>query len=281
MPHPGLITWLRAQEANGCGTATEHRAPHRRFTPPDRLRPNRQYRAQLVAQGRSGEHILFAWQFATSRYRTFTEHAASAVQDGAIRLYSLSPTERIRVSNDRALGTLRSTRETIMRESGSLFRETNFLEQIDKGNALRDSIDRFRKDNFRKFSELDELLLPHFAAVGLDKRPLPEELEFIQVLLYRENNVLLLIESPEPIAWERLTARLHTDGGDAIELGFLCNVDQTRAFVFQGNSFKHKKGAYELSLDFDGSVNPEAGVLFAGGDVVRESLRLDLSLGDL
>lgn len=281
MPHTGLITWLRAQESNGCGTATEHRAPHRRFTPPDRLRPNQQYRAQLVTQGRSGEHILFAWQFATSRYRTFTEHIESAVQDGSIRLYSLSPAERIRVRNDRALGTLRGTRETIMRESGSLFRETNFLEQVDKGNALRDGVDQFRKDNFQKFTALDELLLPHFAAVGLDKRLLPEKLEFIQILLYRENNVLLLIESPEPIAWERLTAQLYTDDGDAIELGFLSNEDQTRAFVFTGNSFKHKKGAYELSLEFDGSVNPEAGVLFADGDVVRESLRLGLRLGDL
>ena len=107
---------------------------------------------------------------------------------------------------------------------------------------------------------------------------MPERLEFIQISLYRETRSILLVESPEPVAWERISTRLTATDGTITEVGALFNEDQTRAFLFHNNTFKFDHGTYELQLTFDGSINPEAGVLFEDGVEVNETLDLRLNV---
>lgn len=281
LPHPGLITWLRDREANACGSAVEHQAPHWRFTTPERLRPNRQYQAKLVTIGRTGdEHKLAGWQFTTSRFRSFTEHFESALREGEVLLHSLRLGEPIRVNTDAGLSDLATERDHIANRSRDFLGESNFLEQVDKLELLNGALDEFRKNNFTKFKTLDTLFEPHFAAVNLDKRPLPEKLEFIQILLFRENNAVLLIESPEPVAWERLSARIEAEDGTVHNLGFLANDDGTKAYVFRENTFKFPHGTFTWTVNFDGSINPEAGILFDNGIVVEEEVRTVIRVGD-
>jgi hypothetical protein len=125
---------------------------------------------------------------------------------------------------------------------------------------------------------------PDGTVIDMRNRDLPANLEYIQIPLADENTNLLLLESPEPVEWNRISG---TVNGESI--GFLPNQDATRAFLIRGLTLGFDTGTYDLSLrysgDSDGKTVQTQTKVFADAEGVNTrpvaesfSLQLVLSL---
>lgn len=270
----GLLGWLRSKEEGGCarGNQPETPAPYLNFATTRWFKPNSLYAAELIARGSAGPQELHKVTFTTSRYATFTEHILSAYPEGTISSIRLP---EVTLTGEIDLGPQRSERNTYKARLDEFRRSTGALNKFSILDGLKKSTPEITLSSRRTFDALNEIALRAFSAVGMDNRPAPEHVEIFSIPVTGTDKSILLIESPEPITWERITAEAQ-QGADLLQLGFIWNEDQTRAFIYHEAGHLFSQATYEVTIFFSGEANPLKGFLLKNGRIVDETINFSL-----
>lgn len=125
---------------------------------------------------------------------------------------------------------------------------------------------------FKVINELGEESI-----VDLKDRPLPDKLEFISIPIQGSPlDVILLMESPEPIQFERIN--MNKEDTDQQAVSFVYNNDQTRAFVVVNGSLRVNLASNTLfTLVFEGQTHGETVISQGGKNSVKEKVQIKLT----
>lgn len=251
------------------------------------LQPNSMYVASLLVVAENGERLIYEFQFSTSRYQNFQQHfnqhpgqpyVSRVVSPVAVRLEELEtitpPAAEAGVETH-----LYNFRNLMAATGPSLTYQTtridwrNFVLQsaqeetmpmlstdvshlaglrllrtlAESGEHTASAIRQTFDEIYKRIEGAFVFNRPDGTVIDMRNRDLPANLEYIQIPLADENMNLLLLESPEPVEWNRISG---TVNGEAI--GFLPNVDATRAFLIRGLTLGFDIGTYDLSLEYSG-----------------------------
>ncbi len=286
------------------------------------MQPSALYTAELFTRNQENtERPLYQFQFTTSKYATFQAHF-SPVGDGytsrvvnpvSVRLEELETI--IPASDPQEEGVTFSFRA--MRSTGGIFEQfrenrrnwRSFVEasaQADTSapsaidishlsglrllSALEESSDNLAKATHKTFEEIYArietsaflFVKPDGSQIDMRNRSLPPHIEFIQIPLTEENSCLVLLESPEPVEWNRISGTVQ---GETI--GFLPNQDATRVFLVRGLTLGFQTGIFEITLNYNGESDgqhvqteniPEAGDGASVVQPVNETVTFRLTL---
>ena len=240
---PGLLALLSAPRDRAC---VDEPRPWQRFIPhhlactlPDNVRPGRMYQAEVMSAGL----VLYTFEFALSRYRDIREHLTGQRASDEISTEPYRPTIRSGLQAIPLpafdLAGYEVKRSAFFNARSNLNAVLTFGES-DAGVTLKQALQDMprTKDEFNRLSNehyalMDQALQPQFEAIGLGHRPLPPSTELVQIRFEGRAGVCFLLESPEPIEWQRIQI---TRDGSTQPMRVFWNDDQTRAFLLDGDS---------------------------------------------
>lgn len=271
----GLLGWLKAKDDGECADPEQPEipAPYLNFRTTLPFKLNSLYMVDLVTETPGSEHVLHKFQFTTSRYRNFTEHILSPDKVKTIETIALPA---ITLAKEIPLG---KHSEAVDAYDSRLARYNGSSGALNKYAILTEMKRRAPEMTLaadKTFDQLDAIANRSFAKINMQNRPSAEKFEIFKIRIAKEDKFILLLESPEPIAWERITAK-------AIEpteniLGFVWNNDKTRSFLYHSKGHLFNKGNYTFSFIFSGDPDPVTGVILRGGLVVNEEVDFKLEL---
>lgn len=298
----GLLSLLAHQEEGGCLDGQERPASPTpvlgRPAPTAELQPDRRYTAEVMLIEATEERgPLFKFPFQTSRYTDVRAHLESGPTDDEGRQL-LRPLATVDAESPGGFewddsGTEGSWvdeyRSQRRRLDSSRLALSEFPEELRWRElpALKAHLDAARD----AWKRLDAVATDRFdalyAALGLTSghRPLPPATEIAAVRL-SGGGAFLLIESPEPIEWERIAftlSRTDAAGVSPVPTHLLWNEDRTRAFIVREGSGWLDPGDYSLSFTYQGGLADLPPVSETGPDAdsleyVQELVELGVTL---
>lgn len=271
--HLGLLSWLGEKEEGECtgSDQPETAAPYLNFSSGLPFKPNSLYRAEMFTQTSLGEQDLHQFQFTTSRYASFTEHILDNYEDEripAIVVPAIPRPRNVSIAEVKSVQLDVISKESDFISAEGALNKYRLIQEIQDLNSVRTEFSNYT------FNELDAIANTSFAQVNMEDRPLPESFEVFRIPILDEEACLLLMESSEPIQWERITvsAKGRTAGLTPKQVGFIWNEDQTRCFMFHRDGVFFTNTEIEFEWTFDGNARPTSGVLMQGGSVVNEEV---------
>ena len=260
------MTYLSAKEEGGCAESEQPETPatHLTFSFTHRFKPHSLYTAEMVTESSSEEQVLYTFQFTTSRYATFTEHILSAYASREIApivFPEISLRAEVDISGHKnGLNAVAQKHDEFEAITGALnkYRHSTEMQALVHANLLQGN---------RTFEELDKIARSSFKELDMEDRPLPEHFEIFWIPIAEEGGNIWLVESPEPIAWNRIEAKAKQISGRGRRtfnpLRFVSNQDQTRAFVYHDNGHFFPDQNFEFRLTFHGDPpDPQVDDLF-------------------
>jgi hypothetical protein len=220
---------------------------------------------------------VFGWQFTTSRYAGFVEHLDSF--QGLAHREEVSGVNAGRLANkvNDAEAEMAAASQALTASRGQL------------ASAGVDEVTTLRLETQDAAAVWLAAASLHYDALyvelmGDTYRPLPPVVELSQVVSGTSRHTLLL-ESPEPLNWPRITLTLKVlDPASGAYLPFdeilvVWSNDGARALLFPVDGASLADGAYELQLAYALDIGLEAALLRRGGSTLPEigRLRFDLS----
>jgi len=273
----GLLVWLQGKETGGCarGPEPETPAPYLNFSTSLPFKANSLYTSELVTEGSEGELQLHKFQFTTSRYRSFTQHILGDREDAALGAIGLPRVSPGGLPDRRPFTGALSTYDTLVSRfdgaEGALAKNKLLLEI----QQARESLDQ---ESETLFDALDDIMTRALSAVDMENRPGATQFELFHVPVNRVGKGLLVLESPEPIDWLRIAAQGVLGPHIRVDLKFVWNGDQTRAFAYHNSGFYFGPGNYDMTFEFSGKPDPITGVLFKDNSEIKETVEFSLKV---
>jgi hypothetical protein len=118
-------------------------------------------------------------------------------------------------------------------------------------------LQRFSADTF---AQIDSRVQELYERIGLGHRPLPAVVELVEIDINSDihgtGDKFLLLESPEPLDWKRMTVTCRRAGtnvaGTNVKVRVLWSNDQTRAFIFRDDGSWFTRGEYRFVFRYRG-----------------------------
>jgi hypothetical protein len=238
------------------------------------------YTAEVVTTVDGQETLLYSFQFTTSRFPDVAVHLRSGQSEGGEQtVHALPPGPALPLD---WLGTHRDLQDdlTTAREELRDARRRHELSIPEKLEAARSAFDALQQFCQIKFAELDSMIQERFVRIGLDHRPLPLVLEFIQLPIEGTDGSALLLESPEPLDWARMTL---SSNADDVRILVLWNNDQTRAFIVQDDGRWFSHGRHDFTFHYSGDQRdfPYLEPVTQGSEPVRAEVPCTVSMGEI
>ncbi|MFW6199165.1 MAG: hypothetical protein ACOC8K_01205 [Gemmatimonadota bacterium] len=303
----GLLSWLAEREARGCLDEEDDPAPERpTLSSPagGALEPDALYQAEVVLESTEEEPgeppaPLHRFRFSTSRFSTVSDQLTSGPEDDDGRaLLRPGPTVDPTTVDDllRPIpGDSRTWADAYADAESRLTSARASLAGWARDVLRRDlpavaddlaASDRARADLAEIRSRAFQALYP---GLGLDEpyRPLPPDTEITRVAASDRSGVLLLLESPEPLPWTRLTVSSRSARGgeeDERPVRTLASEDGTRAFLLpHDGAWWGDRGDFILTFEMRGDqpdlpllsiTDPETGDTTAVEETVEIRIRI-------
>ncbi|MDO5978249.1 DUF6603 domain-containing protein [Flavivirga spongiicola] len=277
--HFGLLSWLSDKQDGSCGNETPSvtQSPYLNFSLEYPFKANSLYSAEMIVDTDLGEYKLHQFQFTSSRYNSFTAHILNDYPENVIDVISLPKVARLRPTFNLGVLTI-----LLNKYFGLVSRfnqeETNLLkkkELFDSIKGLRAKIDA---NSLKHFNELDEIVLKSLISINMENRPAATKFEVFKIPILNSSDSLVLLESPEPIDWYRITATAKKSSGRAFKIGFVWNEDKTRAFLYRASVPTFEITDYQISFGFSGNKDPLSGVILRKNIIVEELVSFILKL---
>ncbi len=226
---------------------------------------------------RSARGTVHHWSFATSRYADFVEHLDTFSGQVVVETLAGVNTPRFAEEVAEAAATLAAATTALATarvELASAGPDEVELRRAEAQAAVR----ALAAESADRFAVLAELLFPGAY------RALPPVVEVLD-LRQGADRLALLLESPEPLDWQRIAARLArldpiTGVYAAVEDALLAwSDDGARAILAPTGTANPPDGDYELQLTYRLDIGFEAPVLRRGASSVPEIARLRFTLG--
>ena len=270
----GFLRWLQAKKEGECleEPQAEVLAPYMNFSGPRSLKPNSLYTAELLTNFNTVP--VYQFQFTTSRYANFREHILSAYPERIVKPIVL-PTvasESVDLSE-------------VVRQSGKLDKlisdfqtKTGSLMKYNISNDFERAMNVFNSHRTISFNQLDQIAQRSFRLVGMENRPLPQKFEIFRIPSEQNENHILLVESPEPVEWNRVTASAKYLYHLSIRFSirFVTNQDQTRAYLYHPDSHFFQNHDMNIKFNYVGKPIPDGGVILKDDAVVKENVEFTL-----
>lgn len=265
----GWLTWVAAIESGGCGDGPAAPPAPRLSHTPLPLAPNRMYTAELIRQNVPNEPV-YSFQFTTSHYPTVVEHLTSGLQpDGqqVVRpaLANNAPDTGWFAEHLRYWRALEQARERLAIAAAA----GEVAEELENTRTALDTLNTFSAKTFAAL--YDQMFTGH--------RPLPPALEFVQIKTTATLAQCLLLESPEPLDWARISLECrNVSGGINIALRLVWSNDQTRAFIFRNNGTGFTPGGYQFVFQYTGEAYRELPRITHRGESVNAEVICPVSI---
>lgn len=270
----GLLTWIQHGQEGACqrGDQPEAAAPYLNFSTNKQFKPHELYSAEMFTETELGEQILYSFQFNCSRYATFEEHLLSSYPEGLIQGIELPA---VTVGREPFFEGLERSNQNVKVQQNQFSSSIGALNKYKILAGLKNlQADRVLQ-NKQTFEELDNLVLESFAVLGMEDRPLPDKFEIFRIPLAGREEHMLLLESPEPIQWDRLSMKVMGPSFRKMCEGIF-NEDQTRAFLYHKDGHLFPARELDFSISYSGEANPITGIVLQDGVVVRDLVRFSL-----
>jgi hypothetical protein len=295
---PGLLAFLTAQRETACAGVPVPwtRQILDRYVAcalPEETRPQRMYRVVLTARFPHAARPVYGFEFATSRFRDAREHLGSGLQGAAagaergrqlLRSLGTAPppplswiermqsriadltTLRERLAAALTVGehdagtTIEQASADIVRLRGEFGAWNGAIcAWLDRGGVLPLPWSPAETLSYDGIHAL-------FVTAGSGHRPLPPRA--VETLaIHTGSGFFILLESPEPLDWSRLTLT-RADTGAALPV--VWSEDGTRAFIFDagpGRLFAIGGLTFRLSFNRGGASAPDLDPLYRGGEL--------------
>lgn len=114
------------------------------------------------------------------------------------------------------------------------------------------SVRAIRNDIKKQQFELDQLFLGIAESLGFDIASIPDDMEFF----VSKHNKAILIHSPEPIDWNRISYEniSRVGGGRSIEPRIVYSSDMTKSIIIPVGLSSFQTGIYRWNLQFNGVI---------------------------
>ncbi len=272
----GLLTWLQGKVAGECSTIIPSTpAPYLNFITSLPFKLNSLYTAEVMTQGSNGDQLLHNFQFTTSMYANITEHFLSKYPDGRIKTIDLPKVAISRVEDTRplvlALKAYRLALNDFRGTSGDLINVYTIIEQV------KYKYNRLNEESITLFDSLDKIVNKSLRKINMEKRSRAPKFEIFKIPINNDTDNLILLESPEPIDWLRITASLIHEG-IILKTSIISNDDKTRAFLMHSRSLLFKSGEYTVKMNFSGEADPITGIILQNGLIVNEGIRFQMNV---
>ncbi|MCC6803487.1 MAG: hypothetical protein IT319_11435 [Anaerolineae bacterium] len=219
---------------------------------------------------------VFGWQFSTSAFPGFVEHLDSFA--GVIYpTDTLLPSATdLTAAISTAVAALADASNTLLAARSDLAASgtTEFADQLAAVTAARVARDFTASEHYQALFRL---------FFGETYRPRPPVVELTE-LLGSDGRYALLLESPEPLDWNRITFAIkrrqaNGDYNDIRSSAFIVwSDDGTRALILATNGAVLPSGIYMLQLAFNLDIGAEMPVLRRNGSTIPETVALDFDL---
>jgi len=253
---PGLRTWAAQKEREGCLNEAEGSVPR---TPtlscgvaPDEIRPEKLYTAEVVLESGGVEvGALYSFQFATSRYRDIKDHLTAGGSRTELPVRNVgtvsSEDEADLRSSDPDERRVEAGRRDLEDALGDALSEMSVYDVPEAARAA-DEIRRALADLDLHDRETFDQLYDDLGFAG-EYRPLPPATELAAVRSDGTGRYALLLESPEPLEWERITLTVE---GHRVRV--VANRDQTRAFLISRDHGWFATGNHDFEFHYRGDL---------------------------
>jgi hypothetical protein len=275
----GLLAWLKDKEEGGClrGDQLITPAPYLNFVLSKVFKPHSLYVAEMITVTDLGEQCLYTFQFTSSRYSSFEEHILGSYSDKRIAAISL-PEVRFNTSTFIVLVgvSLSNYRAEVTRFYDT--DENDILIKHDYLNNIKELYRTLNEISLKDFDNLDKFVQASLKIISMENRPSAEKFEIFKVPIKGNEKCLILLESPEPLDWLRITASAKRAGDRVFDVNFIWNKDKTRAFMYHHSTpaFDNKK--YIINFNFSGQPDPISGMILHNQIVVHEKVKFTLNM---
>ena len=270
----GFLAWQQGKEKGGCleEPQPEILAPYLNFSGPRSLKPNSLYTAELLTNFNTVP--IYQFQFTTSRYANFREHILSSHPDRLVKPITLPANKSVSVD----FSDTKKQSEKLDKLINDFQTKTGSLSKFNIRNEFNRAKNDFKLQNAMSFNQLDQFVQQSFRLVGMENRPLPQNFEIFKIPVEQNGNHILLIESPEPIEWNRVKASVnyvsHLSAGFRIR--FITNQDQTRAYLYHQGGHIFENLEMNINFNYVGAPIPGGGVILKDGVVAKENVEFTL-----
>lgn len=218
------------------------------------LGPRASYSAEVVVRRGDAAPVLHRFSFATSAYESPETQLRTALGDGGTTIVraageadalSAASIDELRTAGSALAASRQSLRD--LRDTGSM------LAVLDARAACDEARARLATLAAERFAALASAL-----GIDLVGRPLPPGVELVAVDIRASERRALLIESPEPIAFDRLSIDFQDGAGARTEVVAFPTRDRTRALLLAltGDGY-FPRGGGRLALGETPSHAPE------------------------
>jgi len=287
---PGLLALMAAKDERGCPPEWQPHQPRYLYSvaPEDhQLGPNRLYRAELTSSmvTRADDAPLHAFEFVTSGFASFTDHMQSGLYDvddeRTLRVQHLAGTTSIPTawhSDYAALNTALSDTRSRLADYVSERVGATPQQMADALTAVEEARNQLIEWHAETFAAIDAAVKPLYDSIGMQPRPLPPSLELVRISL-SAGGYLLLLHSPEPLDYLRVTLSLSLDGED-VAIAAVWNRDQTQVFLVGADGNGIRSGRYTMEARYVGGgvERAELAPVTVGGVPVDEQVEIPFEI---
>jgi hypothetical protein len=219
---------------------------------------------------------IYDWQFSTSLYPGFVEHLDSftgVVHNDVERRPASADLSAVIVEASAALTDATS----IVLTARSALAAASAAEFSQMLADVLDALDSYNRTSISFYESLHQLFFDGIY------RPCPPVVELTE-LFGDEGRCALLLESPEPLDWNRLSFTLErlTRTGSFVDINantiVVWSNDGIRALLLSSSGESLPNGTYQLQLTFYLDIGAEAPVLRRNGSIVPETVALHFDL---
>ena len=271
---PGLLAVLQAPRQQECANQqVDWQQFNKQYLScllsPATVQPKRMYSVEVVFSDR----VLYQFEFSTSAYRTIIDHLESGLphdEHGNILNRNQLVRRRLPRSEQQPVtdwatrlqelqdAVAEARRQLWFAITWSTERNKTISEAQEEMKKAREALHRFcvntytwldQGGNHPDFPALRYSgVQPLFEAVELGHRPLPPKIELVQFETGDPAKYFLLLESPEPLDWQRLRFKSEAN----LALRSVWNEDQTRAFIFSNSrNGLFDPGVHRFLIEYD------------------------------
>ncbi len=244
------LAWAAGLKRDGCPSPFAPGHPRRRSlrTAVPGLRPRSRYDAVVeVVAGRRRRDAGARFSFTTSAFATAAEHLGSGLDSRGVQPVDVVATPEADILADLA------TADRI-RLADALLAARRDLAALVAGNAPLEDIDARLTNAVEARTRLAELSAEDYeriaAATAVPWTPLPAAVTIGVIRFGDPRRDVLVLESPEPISWERIRAELRR-AATARRVHAVWSADGARAFIPMGVAAV--TGRWDLALSWSGS----------------------------
>lgn len=274
----GLLSYISNAEHGDCleSTTQTPNSPYLNFPSHVPFKANRLYSAEVFVNVGNEEQILHSFQFSSSRYKSFRAHVLGAGENETMSpidlpAQRLEGTHNIRPFVNQTTDLKASIDDFYNNDAGNALVKNKLLEKIksQRHNLDQSSNELFKKIELAFISALDQ--------INMTDRPLPEKFEIFRIPFSTHSRLcLLLIESPEPIDWLRVSASVVGQAGRKKKIYFVWNKDKTRAFIVRPSVHTFQKSDRSFKFTFTGAKDPITGTYLSKNEIVKEDVEFSL-----